>query len=327
MNEDDVKNGKAVMCACCGGIYQRIVPSHLKRCNTSIHTIQAYLQVYPNATILTDDLRKRTAVTLKNLIGKHGHAEGTDRWRLYRERQAYTNTYKYKQEKHGMSKEEYDIFNKSRSVTLEHMISKHGHAEGTDRWNVYCDRQAYTNTLPYFIEKYGKDGYSKWKLVNSKKAHTLANYTERHGKKAADKLAAFFQKSTTFYSKSSQLLFKALDVSGNDELYYATLDDEYGIMAGDRYLKYDFVCIRDGEKYCIEFNGDVFHANPSIYSANDQPNPYTDDTSLEIWEFDKMKTDAIINEGFKLLIVWESDYSNNPDAVIDQCNEFLRGSI
>jgi len=38
-------------------------------------------------------------------------------------------------------------------------------------------------------------------------------------------------------------------------------------------------------KYCIEFNGDLWHANPSIYKADDFPNPfYPELVAQEIWD-------------------------------------------
>jgi hypothetical protein len=76
----------------------------------------------------------------------------------------------------------------------------------------------------------------------------------------------------------------------------------------------------------IEFNGDCFHANPEIFNGCDRPNPFRKDlTSEDIWEFDKIKNDVIMNRGFDLMIVWEKDYRENRGKIIEEVNKFIYG--
>jgi len=44
----------------------------------------------------------------------------------------------------------------------------------------------------------------------------------------------------------------------------------------------------------------------------------------EIWNFDKNKIKLIENEGYKVLIIWENDYKQNPETVVKRCIDFLK---
>ena len=75
---------------------------------------------------------------------------------------------------------------------------------------------------------------------------------------------------------------------------------------------YDFVDTKN--KKVIEFNGDLYHANPSLFNENDCPNPFNKKlTAKEIWEYDKQKLDHIKSLGYQVLIIWESNYRQNKD--------------
>lgn len=72
----------------------------------------------------------------------------------------------------------------------------------------------------------------------------------------------------------------------------------------------------------IEFNGDYWHCNPSLYSK-DYINKRKGKTAEEIWEYDKAKKDCAEKYGYKVLTIWESDYLNNEDETIQKCISFL----
>ena len=62
-------------------------------------------------------------------------------------------------------------------------------------------------------------------------------------------------------------------------------------------------------KLLIEVDGDYWHANPKKYKADDiigQSNK----TAKKIWEYDKTKTQDILNEGYNILRYWSSDLKN-----------------
>ena len=85
---------------------------------------------------------------------------------------------------------------------------------------------------------------------------------------------------------------------------------------------YDFVIF--SLKLCIEFNGDIWHANPKIYKEDDCPNFHDKEkTAKEIWNQDKIKFNIIRKRGFRILEIWDSEYKENPDKIIKECLDFI----
>lgn len=81
----------------------------------------------------------------------------------------------------------------------------------------------------------------------------------------------------------------------------------------------------------IEFNGDLYHANPNKYSELDTPfikirgvkNKHI--TAKEIWEYDNIKNKTLIMAGYELLVIWEYDVKNDIKNCINKCIDFLVG--
>ena len=103
------------------------------------------------------------------------------------------------------------------------------------------------------------------------------------------------------FSKISQELFYSLlnfyDIEDRNKIKFATHNGEFKINNpfGGIYI-YDFVDLKN--KKIIEYNGDMYHANPKKYKKTDTPNPYRKDkTAQQIWEFDKIKQLEVKNIG------------------------------
>lgn len=64
---------------------------------------------------------------------------------------------------------------------------------------------------------------------------------------------------------------------------------------------YDFVI--SNVKYCIEFNGDYWHANPEMFSESQVPMKFLGLTACEIWKKDKIKIESLVNLGYKVKII------------------------
>ena len=148
---------------------------------------------------IIDKKNQNLAVTLENMILKYGKQEGSIKWNEYVEKQRYKNTFEGKQEKYGWTKDQFDCFNKTRSVTLEHLILKHGDYKGTLKWEEYLQKQRLTKSKDYVIKKYGMD---YWNELNAKKTHDYANYMRLYKEHdiAIKKLEDFystFQKNIT----------------------------------------------------------------------------------------------------------------------------------
>ena len=91
------------------------------------------------------EYNKSRAVTLKNLIKKHGEEEGNKIWNSYIEQQKLTKSWDYMVEVHGLKKAR--EINKQKSLTQENFIRKYGEKLGNEKW------------LNFIINK--TNGYSK----------------------------------------------------------------------------------------------------------------------------------------------------------------------
>ena len=121
---------------------------------------------------------KKYGWTKEKAIDKYGLEKGTEKWEKYIKKQAETNTYEYKKEKYGWTKKEFDEYNKSRAVTLDNLIKRHGREKGIKLWNDYIDRQSETKSIKWMIEKYGEE---KTREINSQKSLTLENFIRKYG--------------------------------------------------------------------------------------------------------------------------------------------------
>jgi G:T-mismatch repair DNA endonuclease (very short patch repair protein) len=68
----------------------------------------------------------------------------------------------------------------------------------------------------------------------------------------------------------------------------------------------------DEYKLVIECNGDFWHANPKSYKSTDIFYCWEGKTlAQEIWDRDKSRIKQIRSFGYKVLVIWESDYTHN----------------
>ena len=161
-----------VTCLECGVSVARLQWTHFKfNCTGKFANCKEYKTAYPDAETVSIAVAKSTAITRDNLIKKYGVLDGAARWEQYKKKQAASNSFEYKKEKYGWTREKFDEYNSSRAQTLEKMIQRHGEFAGATKWEEYCIRQAYTNTKDYFIEKYGvEQGTRKFLEINHKKS-------------------------------------------------------------------------------------------------------------------------------------------------------------
>jgi len=273
---------------------------------------------------------KKNCVTKKNMIEKYGEEEGLKKWNEYREKQSKSNSFEYKKKKYGWSKKDFDEFNSSRKSTKEMFIKRHGEEEGLKKWEKYRDRQAYTKTILYNIEKYGKKkGTEIYNEICKSKKISYENMVKKYGKEEGlrkwNKRCEWLS-NNSFSSKMANDLFDKI-YRGEPNVYYSGLNKEFGKMdqKSNKYFMYDYV--NTNTKKCIEFNGDVFHANPLFYNFDDIPLYFLNDNrnSADIWKYDSEKLDLIKKHGYDVLIIWEHDYKKSPRKIIEICEKFLYG--
>lgn len=270
---------------------------------------------------------KKFAITLEKLTKKYGTEAGTKAYKQYLTKQAETNTYEYKKAKYGMTREEFDLYNKGRAVTLDNMIGRYGEQLGREKFENYVELQRTAGcSLKYFQNLLGDGpGLTKFNQVNESKSNNLPSFIKKYGEQLGrEKYTIFMDKKRPYTSKMADDFFKELYEYENqdDNIYTGFLNNEYGVMGENNYFKYDYVNITKGK--VIEFNGNIWHANPLIYEASDTPNPFNKtQTASEIWNKDKIKLDTIkYKRGFEVLEIWETDIVNRKN-IIEKCLEFL----
>ena len=102
-----------------------------------------------------------------------------------------------------------------------------------------------------------------------------------------------------------------------DDICYHQNNHECGVGIKNRGgVLYDFVI--PSLKIAIEFNGERFHPNKDKLSSTEWEqweNPWHKSANY-VYKRDIEKNNAIINKGFTLYIVWESEYKQNKEYYI-----------
>jgi len=308
-------------CLECGFESTRLQWTHFKyNCTGKFSNGKQYMQSYPGAKVVDDDLGKKTTINLANLVKKYGQEEGQQRWKAYKEKQAETNSFEYKKKKYGWSEEKFREYNLSRSITPETMIKKYGLEEGLRRFDSYCEKQRYTKSKEYVVGKYGE---AKWEEIQSKKAaphdpRIISMQENISVEQAVAKIAA--RNKTAYVSDLERQFVADLEVilgplsHTNNNSPFGKWDHER-----NRYVVYD---IKHGN-CIIEFNGDYWHANPLIYSADDH---IRGKCARDIWASDKHEIEIAQNAGFSVKVVWEHDYLNNKEQDVKEVAEWIQNT-
>jgi len=244
-------------------------------------------------------VKEKYAITEANLIKKWGEKSGKERWKNYLQKQSFSNTFEYKKEKYGWDEEKFKDYNKSRSVTLENLIKRHGEDIGLNTWKRYCDKQKYSTSVEYFIEKYG----------TPKGLEIYENFCKKRLNGAG-------------YSMVSKELFDCVSIRiPNFKAYYGDNEWYSYDKQNKKYYLIDFY-IKE-LNVGIEFQGDIWHANPKKYKPSDKPYPFQKDlTAKEIWEKDRVKNDFLRTKLNKLIIIWESDLYK--DGIEQTVNKIIK---
>jgi hypothetical protein len=85
-----------------------------------------------------------------------------------------------------------------------------------------------------------------------------------------------------------------------------------------RAYSYDFTL----DNKIIEFNGDYWHCNPTIYEAS-YFNKSLNMTAFDKWEYDLGKMQTAERYGYDILVIWESEWVKSPNDTLKKCIDFL----
>jgi G:T-mismatch repair DNA endonuclease (very short patch repair protein) len=160
------------------------------------------------------------------------------------------------------------------------------------------------------IQKYGEEvGISIWQARQDKWQKTLSSKTNE-------------EKSRINRLKTS----KGISVSKNEK--YILNEIKYILPE----VSHQFTLVKSNKKQyiydiayenkIIEYNGDFWHSNPSNYSP-EYINPRTKIKAVDKWNIDQQKLQYARDHGYKVLVIWESDFKQNKEMVIKECIQFL----
>lgn len=318
-----------IKCMECGFETNRLQWTHFKfKCTGRFVNCKEYQKAYPNAPLVSEELAKNTGITLSKMIEKYGVTFGQIKWDEYRKKQAESNSFEYKNKKHGWSRAEYDEFNSSRAQTLEKMIFRYGENEGTIKWQEYCSRQAYTNSKEYFVNKYGITvGTSKFLQLNKQKGSSsnpilLAKKLGIGLDEAVTVILNRVSKSGNVWGSNPEKEFTSMLVDKIGPLEYTTFTRPYGLWSNilGSYVIYDIK-----HKDCvIEFNGDYWHANPQIYQES---TIIRGKSAKEIQDRDYKKLQTAKDMGLRTLTIWESEFKLDKEETIRKVIEWMQNGL
>jgi len=182
--------------------------------------------------------------------------------------------------------------------------------------NIFCN---YDYIKEFYIKYWNVDNPSKVLEFELKKEETLY---KNYGVRNCGALS-----SRTVYSKVSQKMFwelyNNLSLTLKNLVYFHELNREYKVFfSNGKYALLDFSIISNDMKIAIEFHGDYWHMNPITYESTDI-NEYTTITASKTWEKDYNRIKLIEDQNFKVLVIWEYEYSKNKKIILDRCFNFI----
>lgn len=265
-------------------------------------------------------------------IELYGQEEGNRKFQEKMDSAAFKNSLAGYIEKYGVDEGNARCSEVKDNNSLDKLISIHGEGEGFKKHKEICDKIGYAQTLPGYMDRHGIELGTQLYQEKCQKAgyaNTLDYYLSRYGEDGRqlfqdryENHIAILNKNKRF-SKWSQDVCVELKQLGLDLYYFGENELRLkckGFENLNLWVKPDL--FYNGK--IIEFNGDCWHANPNIYSANDRPNPL--DSSIlasDIWIRDAAKIKFYESNGYTVLTVWQSDYLNNKQEVIARCLKFL----
>jgi very-short-patch-repair endonuclease len=309
-----------VVCKWCGMKAKRLYLGHIKTHHPGKNT-DDYKKDFPGAPLScnkdnmkvaqgfvrytqSEEGRKKSSVKIKGMNNPNSKFKADELTR--KSRSPFSVEY-YK--KKGISEEDAKLIiselatnickDRVTNTDLEFWVAK-ANGDEEEGLKLYKDRQN-TFSLEKCISRHGEEkGYEVWKTRQDKWKIKVFNDLQWIGggkSKISDHLFQSLKTETSMYGKNEKYIRK-------DSSTY----------------KFDF-CEKDNKKI-IEFNGDFWHCNPDIYT-HDYLHPVKKVIASEIWKHDKIKTEVANYFGYQVLTIWEKDYKDNPDQVIQKCIEFL----
>lgn len=300
----------------------------------------------------------KTSNTLQNFIKRHGEQKGNQKYLQYKDACKLSQKQPTLIAKYGqiIGKQKYQQLMSKKRMTLENFISLYGQIVGEQKYLQKTNKFKHSISYDGFIQRFGlqdgtilydqmiskksmnlerfiscygevlgKERYQQWKQSSM---FTLGGHIKKYGKQLGedsyrrmkDKAIASLNAQS---SKSANSFFSELlkSLENIDNIFTAALNTEYCISNGMKFYFYDFVDTKLNK--IIEYNGDYFHANPLIYDKT-FINQLSGHKAEDIWKYDKRKISIAIQQGFDILIIWQSQCKQNRQEMLQKCVEFLQ---
>lgn len=197
-------------------------------------------------------------------------------------------------------------------ITIENLTRLYGDEMGRKKWISYIESQKYSQSPEGLMKKHGIE-----------KATEILDHRKSLNKLCVKKFLEtgshrFLNKN---FSKSSQKLFwnlyNKLPDALREKCYFKELNHEFVLLLNEDETKncYLFDFVISNINFCIEFNGDIWHANPNKFNPDDN---ILGRRASEIWSKDEQKIKLLKNKrNIDTTIVWESDWKNDQSGVED----------
>jgi hypothetical protein len=233
----------------------------------------------------------------------------------YRKKLSMKNTLQFHIEKYG--EKGYDIYKsrcESRAVTFKNMIRRYGVKIGTEKWNSYKKKQSYSESLEYCLEKFGEKGYQIYKNRCKNKALSEERFLSKYGieegkkkwKEYRKKYIESFQRRTPFSKKANSFFSILKDVLPKGLTIYDFSNKEMCFISPQGNVAFSDFYIAELD-IVIEYYGDFWHANPSLYEKDDHI--HTCYRADDIWKRDEERLKIFGKT--KVIVVWELEADDN----------------
>ena len=80
-------------------------------------------------------------------------------------------------------------------------------------------------------------------------------------------------------------------------------------------------------KLILEFHGDYYHCNPRKFTDPDWVNPTLRMTCAQKWKYDRRRLACFLNQGFRVLVIWEDEWVVRPADVLERVRVFLGAQL
>ena len=217
----------------------------------------------------------------------------------------------------------YEKYCKSKGHGVENCIIRFGKEQGKIVYDLWKENRMGMGSLDYYVKKLGvKEGTEQYEKICKLKTLSEQKFIELYGDLGSKLYHEMVIKRTeSIRSKASgpeielaEMIvnhFKNKNVKYGENNFIIGLNIDDSKILGVRCFKPDIVVLED--KVIVEFYGDIFHANPNKFDDLDKPNPWLDKTSLEIRNYDKLREEYFLSKGYKVFIVWESEWKANKE--------------